>query len=295
MADIFEKFKTIEYANNIATNILSRVVFSEAAKKTASLYYPYAIENGERADIIAANYYGDSKYSWVVYYSNLIVDPYFEWPLNENEFNTHIVKKYGSVSNAATTIICYKVNWEGDQSILDTSGYSSLPSNLKKYWNPIEGYSGVVGYERAKLDFSIETNKTISLKVANTSGLFTNDKITQYTTTGIQFGQAYIKTISNTNIILQHVTGEFKTSGSNVSVNDVMLIAGAIKNEGNTYSSNTDSYTLLNTSIPDAEVIYWTQLNALDYESAINDSKKIIRLLDKNYLDQVENELSDLL
>lgn len=295
MYNMFEKFPVIDYANNLTTNILARVVFSDAAKKTSSVFYPYAVENGERPDIIAANYYGDARYSWVIYLSNNIVDPYYEWPLTENELQANIVRKYGSVDAASKTIVCYKVNWEGDLSILDVSGYAALPAVRKKYWAPIEGFNSITGYQRSKLDYNVETNKTISISASNTTNLSVNDIINQYTTSGLQIAQGYIKNIANNTLILQHITGEFKDTNSSIIIDSVTYTAGSIKNEANTLTANVSSYTLINNSILDSELIYWTKVNALDYETYLNDSKKIIQLLDKNYLDQVESELDSLL
>lgn len=295
MSGYFEKFPLISYSNNIVTNILAKVVFTEVAKKTTTTFYPYIIENGERPDLIAENYYGDSKYSWVVYLSNYLIDPYYEWPLNENEFKEYIVSKYGTVDKATKTVVCYNVNWEGDQSIINTSGYTALPANLKKYWKPIEGVTGIAGYERAKLNLSIETNKTISLKISNTSGLATNDLIYQYTTSNTLFAKGYIKTITGNTAILQHITGAFVPSGNTVVINSNNYTAGVIRKELSNYTSNVTSVTTLKNSLPENELIYWEEVNAFDYETLLNDSRKNIQLLDRSYLEQVENELSNLL
>lgn len=89
-------------------NIFIRQKLVELVKQDASVYYPYQVKPRERPDIIAYNYYGSVDYTWIVFFSNDIIDPYFEWPLDTNDFNNYIISKYGSISNAKETLQSYQ-------------------------------------------------------------------------------------------------------------------------------------------------------------------------------------------
>ena len=66
----FEKLPLINYKDNYAKNILVKAKLSNFADTTGAIFYPYTIEEGERADTIAQNYYGDARFDWLVYLSN---------------------------------------------------------------------------------------------------------------------------------------------------------------------------------------------------------------------------------
>lgn len=59
----------------------------------------YYIKDGETPDIVANNIYGSSKYHWVILIVNDIVNPYEEWPKNQNEIFEYTEAKYG-IGNA---------------------------------------------------------------------------------------------------------------------------------------------------------------------------------------------------
>src|ERR1700692_4212475 len=107
-APYFSNFPTVNYANNLIDNILLRVNFFDNSKNDDSMYYPYTIKDGEKAEEIAFSYYGDSNYLWIIYLFNNIIDPYYDWPLSNSDFENYITAKYGSVSEALLTTVYYE-------------------------------------------------------------------------------------------------------------------------------------------------------------------------------------------
>ena len=57
----------------------------------------YYVQDGERPDIVAYDYYDDYTLDWLVLMTNEIHDPYYEWPLSYEQFNAYLKQKYGSV------------------------------------------------------------------------------------------------------------------------------------------------------------------------------------------------------
>lgn len=104
----FKQFPTTIRDNITLVNLLKRVRIRTKIFNDSASYYPYVIQLNERIEHVAYNYYGDAHLSWLVLLSNDIVDPYFDWYLNPDEFQNFITKKYGSIAEAQATVKHYK-------------------------------------------------------------------------------------------------------------------------------------------------------------------------------------------
>ena len=138
----FTNFPLIEYNSKPAIDITKRVVMLNYVLKNPYLFYPYEIKSNERADQFSNIYYEDQYKSWLLYLSNNMVDPYYEWHLDLDEMKNFIIKKYGSTELALNKIKHYICNWEGHDNI-SISRYDSLLPTLKKYWIPEIGRAHV--------------------------------------------------------------------------------------------------------------------------------------------------------
>jgi hypothetical protein len=118
----FNTFPVTIYNNVLVRNIIARVKVFERAKRLNTIFYQYRVKDGERPDMIAHDYYGNSNYFWIIYLVNDIVDPYFDWPMSQRTFDRYIVEKYGSMAAAQAEIVKYRK--------LDTAYYlhNTLPS-----------------------------------------------------------------------------------------------------------------------------------------------------------------------
>lgn len=54
------------------------------------------IGDGETPEIIAKQYYGSTKYHWLVLVANNIVDIHRDWPLSTRSLNAYVEDKYGT-------------------------------------------------------------------------------------------------------------------------------------------------------------------------------------------------------
>jgi hypothetical protein len=108
----------------------------------------------KRARTIAERYYGDPNLDWLVYFSNNIVDPYHEWPMDQATFEAFLTTQYGSVTEAQSKIVSYRINWYEDDRVLPKLMYDSLPAYEKKYWTPVfDQNNSSVSYVRKELDY----------------------------------------------------------------------------------------------------------------------------------------------
>ena len=94
----FENFPTINYNGRRVKDITRRSAFLTAVQNNPYVYYPYTVSSNERAEDVARFYYGSVDYVWLIYLANNIMDPYHEWPMNENTFNDYLVDKYAEQS-----------------------------------------------------------------------------------------------------------------------------------------------------------------------------------------------------
>jgi hypothetical protein len=113
MAGYFSYFQKTPYtlsddprANlQLVTNILHRSKFLREITENTALYYPYQIKEGETPEIIADKLYGDVNRHWIVLLFNNIVNPYYEFPLNDSELDDMILKKYGYTAEVARNTV----------------------------------------------------------------------------------------------------------------------------------------------------------------------------------------------
>jgi len=107
----FEQFPNFLYTfddpalNNFqqVTDIFTRVRMLDSIINNISVYYTYDITEGDTPDGIASKYYNDPDRAWIILFTNKIVDPYFQWPLNQDALDQLIINNYGSVANSQIT------------------------------------------------------------------------------------------------------------------------------------------------------------------------------------------------
>ena len=92
--EYFKHFQDFEYSNVNAINILARSKIKDYLKKNMCIYDDYYVKDHDRIDILADNYYGNSKYTWLIMYANDIYDPINDWVMNDRDFNKFLNTKY---------------------------------------------------------------------------------------------------------------------------------------------------------------------------------------------------------
>jgi hypothetical protein len=161
----FYNFQNISYFNKVAKNIISKAALIPEVLNRMDAFYPYIIKDNERPDLIAFNEYGDETLDWVIYFSNNIVDPYYDWPLFPGAFDEYIVKKYNnSLYQVQRTISHYKYVGQGSDTPEDIARKSWLMTpTTYAITNDTAGWSPVYLY-----DYEVELNDAKrSIKLIN--------------------------------------------------------------------------------------------------------------------------------
>lgn len=104
----FDKFPIIEYDGYTTRNIMLRIAIARSIVNRVDAFYPFVIKEDMRPDQVADMYYGSPNYAPLVWLSNDIIDPFFQWPLTDAQLNRVIIKRYGDLQTARGTIAYYK-------------------------------------------------------------------------------------------------------------------------------------------------------------------------------------------
>ena len=158
MAFYFRPFPLINYDIKknklplLLTNVTARYKIRDVLKNKVAIYYDYIVKDSDRPDLIAFKYYEDETLDWLIYIVNDIIDPYYDWPLDQDAFNKYIRTLYGSVAGAKGTVFEYrkiitkqKVLFDGTNVperyvVVDQNTYNTLAADLRREVDAYEYY-----------------------------------------------------------------------------------------------------------------------------------------------------------
>lgn len=154
---VMPKIATIDYVGNniILTNLMIRTEIIPSLLNNPLLFYSYDIQDGDTPEIIADKYYGDPYRYWIVLFGNQIIDPQWNWPMNQNLFTDYIFSKYkndtaNSLNISANTVtpgqvLAYtKGNIQNYVKNVITIDSSTNESNTSTYFIDSAAYNLVI-------------------------------------------------------------------------------------------------------------------------------------------------------
>lgn len=162
----FENFPIVEYEGTRVRDITRRNVFLKSVSTNPLAFLTYTVEEGERPEDIANWYYGSTDYTWLVYMSNNIIDPYHQWPKSTEEFNNYLIDKYREVSGKIGNDI---LDWTREDN----------DENIVYYYREV---GGVFANNVVSVDASANSNVSVDLSTEVTD---TSDDGSSGTTGGI--------------------------------------------------------------------------------------------------------------
>jgi len=119
----------------------------------------YSIQSGDTPRSIAYFLYSSERYDWVIYCMNSIVNPYYEWPLSEDDFYDMMESKYFGKKCIFLTMDSFTNNFKVGETITNGSATATVDA-----WD----------------------RTLCKLTLKNTTGLFeVNDSITSSSSQGI--------------------------------------------------------------------------------------------------------------
>ena len=103
----FQRFPLLLYDvkdnNNykLLPDILRRVKIRSAINNSSMLFDSYDVRDGERPEDVAFKWFGDAELHWVILMTNNVLDRYYDWPMNDVQFQEFLTDKYGAGSEDA--------------------------------------------------------------------------------------------------------------------------------------------------------------------------------------------------
>lgn len=286
MEPYFNKFPIVNYNGQTLRDISRRVKMYNVPLLRTVNFMPYQLEHDMRADHVAGQYYEDPTVDWLIYLTNDIVDPYYGWPLNDEEFDNYIVKKYGSIDFAQQAIAAFRTNWPGDDRQIGADYYTNnLDDSIRKYWQPVWSNNDIIGFSRKQEDWFASTNRVLSVTMTMTSSAtFANGELLISATSGQDDGKAEVAQANSTAMTIKNVV-------DNVRVADV--IRSRANNQVNAAITAVSSVI---ENIPLAEAAYWEPVYFYDAEYESNQSKRILNLLNRDLVldtaEQIRKQLN---
>lgn len=121
----FRNFPLIDYTLEGETkqvlNFIHRWAFNDSVKNNISSWSKWIIRDEDTLFSIAEKLYGSQHQYWIIMMMNDMMDPFFDWPLNETDLKKYIISIYG-VENIYNTH-----HWEAEE---DDDLYS-VPAGTK--------------------------------------------------------------------------------------------------------------------------------------------------------------------
>ena len=271
----FKDFPNIFYTYNINNQNVLKVVkdvtvnvrLRKQILESISLYDEYDIQEGETPDILAARYYGDSQYHWVIMLTNEKYDYLNDWPMPSAVLNDYIREKYNK----------YKItSWTYTTDVNYTYIVAQCPDHGISTDEVTANMSNPVTLEDVYVTSSSITGDTT---VCVASGIASSGTITSVTanTITIRVKGNITGTVPET-----WPSGSYSWSPSG----DFSLTT--------TNREYLVKHYELNGYIVDDGTVGSNQVTYFDYETALNDSKRRIKLISPNLINDILNSLEDL-
>jgi hypothetical protein len=153
MSRYFEYFPETTHTQKKLLDITKRVDFSRSTFSDPYAFLPYTVEGDDRPEDVALYYYGSVRHTWIVYLSNNIIDPYYDWPLTYEKFQDYIIKKYQDLSGESGTAvidwtlnetitenIIYYRNKSDNDFIISKDSYELNPDLIEGEWEAVRYY-----------------------------------------------------------------------------------------------------------------------------------------------------------
>jgi len=280
MNQYFKQFPIIEYQNKNAVNITRRIKSIDSIANNPFIFYPHTLEEYERLDNVANDFFDDPYTGWIVSLTNTIIDPYYDWYMNNREFTEFINKKYGSVQAATEKTIGYRNNWfRFSEDRLNIDQRNALSYKEYRYWEPVIQHNRVMFYKRKQLDEIVNTNIILKIDIINPD---VNNNLT------VNIGDLINLTYLQDNI-----------TGTVVKFNNDTLYVQHISNYTDAFDMNNIDYVVINgqslvvsgielfhQNIAMIDIKYFDPFSAYDFEVEKNEYNKTIKVLNPSLVPQ---------
>jgi hypothetical protein len=160
----------------LMTNLMARSSVIPSLLNNTALFYQYDIQDGDTPESVAYKYYGESYRYWIVLFSNQILDPQWNWPMNNIVFASYLADKYPSIDVYSTIHHYEKISTQFDfgtntstveQVEISEDAYNNLITGTNTYTLPTGQVSVTISKSAVSIyDYELalnEANRTINI------------------------------------------------------------------------------------------------------------------------------------
>ena len=140
----------------VMANLLARSSIIQSLLSNSLIFYNYDIQDGDTPEIVAYKYYGDIYRYWIVLFSNQIIDPQWDWPLNSKVLQQYIFNKYPDF-NTYTTVHHYEETTTQYDFATQTTTVNTVEINQSTY-NAFVPYSKTVTLPTGQVSITKSVN-----------------------------------------------------------------------------------------------------------------------------------------
>jgi hypothetical protein len=158
---------------DLVTNIISRFGFESSFKENSAVFYEYEIRDGDTPEIIASKIYGDAEKHWIILNYNNIIDPNYDWPLEQRTLNKFIDAKYtenADTANGQSGLTWSKSNIKEYYKIETTTHNASETITVNRYQVDANTYANVASSFTPS--FTLEDGSSIDIEVSKETKSF---------------------------------------------------------------------------------------------------------------------------
>lgn len=296
MAKFYANFPNILYNNRILTDLGVRIKLRDSWLNDKTLYYNYILKDYDKPEHIAKKYYNDETLHWVLLITNNIFDHNFDFPMKEIVFSKYIEDKYkdnhgieslrilsrgnGYVDGLYDDVPIKITNEEdlidvGSGSTIDVTVSGGIVSNIRTINYPGFGYDS-------------NTRFTIENQYLGGSGSGFDCEISDFTS-GYQYAQRTPDPIYRYQKVIKY------TYSSSSEERFFVIDKNSYINLYDNYPSSKKTF-LMNGEYVGYEVYRRTpEVTIFDHEFEMNENKRVIKILKKDYIEQAKRELMGLL
>jgi hypothetical protein len=313
MSTFFSTYPKTIINNRLITDLTARAAIRQKYSDRLSIYYPYALQEGDTPEIIAAKYYGDPERHWIVMLANDTINPFFDFALDYQVFDRYLNDKYKNEANSVNQWAdsTWRGQWNTNQYFVANTVIVSntaficnkthtptvfLDDLKKNYWTRI--LDGV--YWKDEWQENMDYNKNDVVRHNNTIYICTQDNLDN-ANNNITFSDAnYWKTYSNgaeyaavTTYGYRATTSVFDSNTNATTENTIFIDKKSYNGE---YDDDVFNYA---SEVKESGNITKTtskeRISIYQYEQELNESKREIKLIREEYVPQLEQELKILM
>jgi len=268
-------------------DIIRRVIFSDESYLNLSNYDYYTVKDTDTPDSISRDFYDNPDYHWIIILYNNAFDPFYTFPLSQQNLDDYINKKYEGSALFITRTDSFRddpfydenLSWEV-ADVITTSTFDEQGAEV---------FANEETFARIK---AIDTQLS-KLQLDKQKGIFkANDRLSRRRDV-VDTLRAKVVRVDDGRFAVHH----FEDSDGNVlnplatppDADGVQLPVGTERSTG---GAVTFGESILSNYLQGSSLYVVTNQ---DYEEKVNNNKRQIRIPRKQVVDQIFKEYKDII